>query len=221
MVLPLLPLLPYAGAGIAALSRFAMSPTGQRVAQGGLNLLQKGANRIGNISLGSLPQYAQSLATGTRFAPTNTSFMSNVVTPSLTAPYLANPKEGLDFAMYGVPYLQESVSQLTGDKKTGIITDIVKASQNIGKEGKEIYEILFGDDETAADVEEELEKELEEEEKKKKKKKKKKEKDDDEKEEPSLDMIPLKKGGYVKKKRKRKPYKPSSFVKMKGRKKYI
>jgi len=31
----------------------------------------------------------------------------------------------------------------------------------------------------------------------------------------------LKKGGYVKKKRKRKPYKPSSFVKMKGRKKYI
>ena len=221
MVLPLLPLLPYAGAGIAALSRFAMSPTGQRVAQGGLNLLQKGANRIGNISLGSLPQYAQSLATGTRFAPTNTSFMSNVITPSMTAPYLANPKEGLDFAMYGVPYLQESVSQLTGDKKTGIITDIVKASQNIGKEGKEIYEILFGDDETAADVEEELEKELEEEEKKKKKKKKKKEKDDDEKEEPSLDMIPLKKGGYVKKKRKRKPYKPSSFVKMKGRKKYI
>tara|TARA_R100000030_G_scaffold89384_1_gene73700 strand:- start:262 stop:936 length:675 start_codon:yes stop_codon:yes gene_type:complete len=224
MVLPLLPLLPYAGAGIAALSRFAMSPTGQRVAQGGLNLLQKGANRIGNVSLGSIPQYVQSLATGSRFAPTNTSFMSNVVTPSLTAPYLANPKEGLDFAMYGVPYLQESVSQLTGDKKTGIITDIVKASQNIGKEGKEIYEILFGDDETAADVEEELEKELEEEKEKKKKEKKekkKKEKDDDEKEEPSLDMIPLKKGGYVKKKRKRKPYKPSSFVKMKGRKKYI
>ena len=49
----------------------------------------------------------------------------------------------------------------------------------------------------------------------------KKDKVDDEKEEPSLDMIPLKKGGYVKTKRKRKPYKPSSFVKMKGRKKYI
>ena len=31
----------------------------------------------------------------------------------------------------------------------------------------------------------------------------------------------MKKGGYVKKKRKRKPYKPSSFVKMKGRKRFI
>ena len=62
-----------------------------------------------------------------------------------------------------------------------------------------------------------VEEELLDEKKKKKKKKKKEEKD----EEPSLDMIPLKKGGYVKKKRKRKPYKPSSFVKMKGRKRYI
>ena len=227
MVLPLLPLLPYAGAGIAALTRFAMSPTGQRVAQGGLNLLQKGANRIGNVSLGSIPQYVQSLATGSRFAPTNTSFMSNVVTPSLTAPYLVNPKEGLDFAMYGVPYLQESIGQLTGGNQTGIATDIGEAAKNIVQEGKEIYEILSDDDETAADVEEQLEKEIEKEKKdkkdknNKKDKKDKKDKDDDEKEEPSLDMIPLKKGGYVKKKRKRKPYKPSSFVKMKGRKKYI
>jgi len=36
-----------------------------------------------------------------------------------------------------------------------------------------------------------------------------------------MDALNLKKGGYVKKKRKRKPYKPSSFVKMKGRKRYI
>ena len=56
----------------------------------------------------------------------------------------------------------------------------------------------------------------------KKKNKKKKKKKEDKDEEPSLDMVPdLKKGGYVKKKRKRKPYKPSSFVKMKGRKRYI
>jgi hypothetical protein len=68
---------------------------------------------------------------------------------------------------------------------------------------------------SAADIEEMLE---EEEDKDKKKKKKKKEDKD---EEPSLDMIPMKKGGYAKKKRKRKPYKPSSFVKMKGRKRFI
>jgi len=145
MVFPLLALAPYATAGIAGLSRFATSPTGQRVAQGGLNLLQKGANRIGNLSLGSLPQYVQSLATGTRFAPTNTGFMSNVVTPAMTAPLLSDPKAAAEFGMYGVPYLQESVSQLTGGNETGIATDIGDAAKNIVKEGKEIYDIFTDD----------------------------------------------------------------------------
>jgi|TARA_R100000030_G_scaffold40253_1_gene30260 hypothetical protein len=66
---------------------------------------------------------------------------------------------------------------------------------------------------------EQIEKLLEKEEKEDKKKKKKKKKKEDE-----IPEVPMKKGGMVKSKkpkRKRKKYKSSTFVKMKGSKRYI
>jgi len=66
---------------------------------------------------------------------------------------------------------------------------------------------------TVADIINKLiEKEEEEEEKDKKKKKTKKD---------EIPEVPMKKGGMVKPKKKRKKYKSGTFVKMKGRKRYI
>lgn len=113
--------------GIAALgagARAINSPTGQNIIRGGINLFNKGVNKIANTTLGSLPQYAQSLATGTKFAPTNTGVMSNVVGPSLTAPYLLDPKAGLDYASYFTPYATEAINQITGGDETGIVSDL-------------------------------------------------------------------------------------------------
>ena len=67
-------------------------------------------------------------------------------------------------------------------------------------------------------IEKLLEEEDEEKDKKDKKKKKKKKKEDE------IPEVALKKGGMAKSKklkRKRKKYKPGTFVKMKGRKRYI
>jgi hypothetical protein len=209
--------------GIAALgagARFLNSPTGQNVIRSGQNLFNKGVNKIANTTLGSVPQYVQSLATGTKFAPTNTGVMSNVVGPSLTAPYLLDPKAGLDYATYFTPYATEALNQLTGGEETGVVSDVWKF-------GGSLIDALWG----------ETEEEFEEKDKKDKKKEKKKDKKKETKknEESSTDdnsMPPsnwmdeliedeknLKKGGYVKKQRKRKPYKSSSFAKMKKSKK--
>jgi hypothetical protein len=209
--------------GIAALgagARFLNSPTGQNVIRSGQNLFNKGVNKIANTTLGSVPQYVQSLATGTKFAPTKTGVMSNVVGPSLTAPYLLDPKEGLNQATYFTPYATEALNQLTGGEETGVVSDVWKF-------GGSLIDALWG----------ETEEEFEEKDKKDKKKEKKKDKKKETKknEESSTDdnsMPPsnwmdeliedeknLKKGGYVKKQRKRKPYKSSSFAKMKKSKK--
>jgi hypothetical protein len=209
--------------GIAALgagARFLNSPTGQNVIRSGQNLFNKGVNKIANTTLGSVPQYVQSLATGTKFAPTKTGVMSNVVGPSLTAPYLLDPKAGLDYATYFTPYATEALNQLTGGEETGVVSDVWKF-------GGSLIDALWG----------ETEEEFEEKDKKDKKKEKKKDKKKETKknEESSTDdnsMPPsnwmdeliedeknLKKGGYVKKQRKRKPYKSSSFAKMKKSKK--
>ena len=215
--------------GIAALgagARAINSPTGQNVIRGGINLFNKGVNKIANTTLGSVPQYVQSLATGTKFAPTNTGVMSNVVGPSLTAPYLLDPKAGLDYATYFTPYATEALNQLTGGDETGIVTDVSKF-------GSSLIDALWG--ETEEEFEEKEKKEDKKEKKKETKKTKKDESIDDDSMPPSnwMDELieaeyeaekkkkekNLKKGGYVKKQRKRKPYKSSSFVKMKKNKK--
>ena len=212
MVLPLLPLIP---AGIAALGtagRFFNSPTGQRAVQGGMNLVNRG--------LTSLQTYANPIinrAFGTQMGvPIQQQVVpgaSKAMTPAFLSMYANNPAGLIQDAGYftGAQDAGNLAASLTGGEggESGIIEDLMSIKD------------AFADDETAADVEEELEKEIEKEKKKKKKKKKKTKKKKDDDEEPSLDMIPLKKGGYVKKKKKRKPYKPSSFVKMKGRKRFI
>ena len=168
MVLPLLPFIP---AGIAALggaARFAGSPTGQRVVQGGMNLFNRGLTGLQNF-----------------VQPTGQMITNQAIARPLTAGTT-------------IPF---TMAELAGAISPAPQADVTET-----------------DEVSAADIEEMLEKEEDKNKKKKKKKKKKKEEKD---EEPSLDMIPMKKGGYAKKKRKRKPYKPSSFVKMKGRKRFI
>lgn len=193
MVLPLLPFIP---AGIAALggaARFAGSPTGQRVVQGGLNLFNRGLTGLQNF-----------------VQPTGQMITNQAIARPLTA---------------------GTTIPLTMQELAGAISPALQLQEP-----------------SAADVEEALEKEpsiddihldaKETKEKEKKKKIKRKDaiealtkmnpnflnlsKERQEKQIKSyMDALNLKKGGYVKKKRKRKPYKPSSFVKMKGRKRYI
>ena len=199
MVLPLLALAPYAGAGLAALGgagRFFNSPMGQRTVQGGLNLFNRGLTGLQNM-----------------VQPTG----QMITNQAIKRPFVAGTT---------IPF---SMEQLAG----------------------QISPAFQSQEPSAADVEEALEKEpsiddipldaKETKEKKEKEKKKKIKRADaiealtkmnpnflnlskerQEKQIKSyLDALNLKKGGYVKKKRKRKPYKPSSFVKMKGKKRYI
>ena len=196
MVLPLLALAPYAGAGLAALGgagRFFNSPMGQRTVQGGLNLFNRGLTGLQNM-----------------VQPTG----QMITNQAIKRPFVAGTT---------IPFSMEQLA--------GAISPAFQSQEP-----------------SAADVEEALEKEpsiddipLDAKETKEKEKKKKIKRADaiealtkmnpnfsdlsKERQEKQIksymDALNLKKGGYVKKKRKRKPYKPSSFVKMKGRKKYI
>ena len=193
MVLPLLPLIP---AGIAALGtagRFFNSPTGQRAVQGGMNLFNRGLTGLQNLA-----------------QPTGQMITNQAIARPLTA---------------------GTTVPITMGELAGVMTPSPQAQEP-----------------SAADVEEMLEQEpsiddlpLDAKEAKDKKEKKKIKRADaikaltklnpnfsdlsKERQEKQIKSYMnaqnLKKGGYVKKKRKRKPYKPSSFVKMKGRKKYI
>ena len=193
MVLPLLPLIP---AGIAALGtagRFFNSPTGQRTVQGGMNLINRGLTGLQNM-----------------VQPTGQMITNQAIARPLTA---------------------GTTVPITMGELAGVMTPSPQTQEP-----------------SAADVEEMLEQEpsiddlpLDAKEAKDKKEKKKIKRADaikaltklnpnfsdlsKERQEKQIKSYMnaqnLKKGGYVKKKRKRKPYKPSSFVKMKGRKKYI
>jgi hypothetical protein len=214
--------------GIAALgagARAINSPTGQNVIRGGINLLNKAGNKISSATLGNWPQYLQSLVTGSKFTPKG-GIMRNVVGPSLTAPYLLDPKEGLNQATYFTPGATEAINKITGGDETGIATDVYKF-------GGSLIDALWG--ETEEEFEEKDKKEDKKEKKKETKKTEKDESIDDDSMPPSnwMDELieaeyeaeknkkekNLKKGGYVKKQRKRKPYKSSSFAKMKKSKK--
>ena len=216
------PALMYGGiAALGAGARAINSPTGQNIVRGGINLFNKGVNKIANTTLGSLPQYAQSLATGNKFAPTNTGLSANVIGPAMTAPYLADPKAGLEYASYLTPYATEALNQITGGDETGVVSDLDKSLRPMIID---LMESLLDSDT------EDTEKKDKKNKKEKKEDKKDKKKETKENKEPSIDDLPLdaeeakkkknlKKGGYVKKQRKRKPYKSSSFAKMKKSKK--
>ena len=218
------PALYYGGIGaLGAGARFLNSPTGQNVVRGGINLLNKGVNKIANTTLGNVPQYLQHLATGSKFSPKG-GWWGNVAVPSMTAPYLADPKEGLNYATYFTPYATEALNQLTGGKETGIVSDL-------WEQGGNLIDALWGETEEETKKEKKKEKKknkepsindlpLDAKEAKERKEKKEKKKNEEDSEEASKN---LKKGGYVKKQRKRKHYKASGFVKMKKskKKKYV
>ncbi len=193
MVLPLLPLVPAGIAALGAAGRFFNSPTGQRTVQGGMNLFNRGLTGLQNM-----------------VQPTG----QMITNQAIARPFVAGTT---------IPFSMEQLA--------GAISPAFQSQEP-----------------SAADLEEALEKEpsiddipLDAKETKEKEKKKKIKRADaiealtkmnpnfsdlsKERQEKQIksymDALNLKKGGYVKKKRKRKPYKPSSFVKMKGRKKYI
>ena len=212
MVLPLLALAPYAGAGLAALGgagRFFNSPMGQRTVQGGLNLVNRGIAGLQQ----QMPNFVNPLQFGSR------TFQQAPLTSTLGATTtLSTPQMMVDAAnMMGVgsaeaaepsaadveEMLEKDKKEEKESKKTKVKGKPVSVTKNDDGSITKIYAdgsfekfrdgelVAKGGIATAG----------------KTKSKKKKE--------------AMKKGGYVKKKRKRKPYKPSSFVKMKGRKRYI
>ena len=209
MVLPLLALAPYAGAGLAALGgagRFLNSPMGQRTVQGGMNLFNRGLTSLQQ----QMPNFVNPLQFGSR------TFQQAPLTSTLGATTtLSTPQMMVDAAnMMGVgsaeaaePSAADVEEMLEKEekesKKTKVKSKPISVKKNddgsITKTYKDGSYEIFRDGEL-------VERGGGGAESKKKK---------DEKKEM------MKKGGYVKKKRKRKPYKPSSFVKMKGRKRYI
>ena len=179
MVLPLAlaaPLIPAGIATLGAAARGISSPFGQNVIRQGSNLFNRGISALSQSTMGQIPQYLQSLSTGSKFVPNQAGFFGNVVLPTLGSQYLKEPS-------------------------------LIKEE---AKEGKELFDFF------ADIIKDKVEGEEKEDKKDKKKKKKKKE--------DEIPEVPMKKGGMVKSKkpkRKRKKYKSSTFVKMKGSKRYI
>jgi len=193
MVLPLLPFIP---AGIAALggaARFAGSPTGQRVVQGGLNLFNRGLTGLQNFvqptgQMITNQAIARPLTAGTTI-PLTMQELAGAISPALQSqePSAADVEEALEKepSIDDIPLDAKETKEKEKKKKikrTDAIEALTKMNPNFLNLSKERQEKQI---------------------------------------KSYMDALNLKKGGYVKKKRKRKPYKPSSFVKMKGRKRYI
>jgi hypothetical protein len=196
MVLPLLPLVPAGIAALGAAGRFFNSPTGQRTVQGGMNLFNRGLTGLQNM-----------------VQPTG----QMITNQAIKRPFVAGTT---------IPFSMEQLA--------GAISPAFQSQEPSAADVEEALEKEPSIDDIPLDA-----KETKENKEKEKKKKIKRadaiealtkmnpnfsdlSKERQEKQIKSyMDALNLKKGGYVKKKRKRKPYKPSSFVKMKGRKKYI
>ena len=193
MVLPLLPFIP---AGIAALggaARFAGSPTGQRVVQGGLNLFNRGLTGLQNFvqptgQMITNQAIARPLTAGTTI-PFSMAELAGAISPAPQSqePSAADVEEALEKepSIDDIPLDAKETKEKEKKKKikrTDAIEALTKMNPNFLNLSKERQEKQI---------------------------------------KSYMDALNLKKGGYVKKKRKRKPYKPSSFVKMKGRKRFI
>ena len=193
MVLPLLPFIP---AGIAALggaARFAGSPTGQRVVQGGLNLFNRGITGLQNFvqptgQMITNQAIARPLTAGTTI-PFTMAELAGAISPAPQSqePSAADVEEALEKepSIDDIPLDAKETKEKEKKKKikrTDAIEALTKMNPNFLNLSKERQEKQI---------------------------------------KSYMDALNLKKGGYVKKKRKRKTYKPSSFVKMKGRKRFI
>ena len=193
MVIPLLAFIP---AGIAALGgaeRFASSPTGQRVVQGGLNLFNRGITGLQNFvqptgQMITNQAIARPLTAGTTI-PFSMAELAGAISPAPQSqePSAADVEEALEKepSIDDIPLDAKETKEKEKKKKikrTDAIEALTKMNPNFLNLSKERQEKQI---------------------------------------KSYMDALNLKKGGYVKKKRKRKPYKPSSFVKMKGRKRFI
>ena len=208
--LALLPFLPAIAAGTGAVAKGAQR-YGPSIVQGGINTLNRYANpvlnKIFNSQIGvPIQQQTPSVLGGA----------AKAITPTFASQYFNDPKQAITDAGY-FSGADDASKLITGEGESGFLEDlgifdavgalIDKITGNNSKDKKE-----------------------DKKEDKKDKKDKKKKKETKENKEPSIDDLPLdaeeakkkknlKKGGYVKKQRKRKPYKSSSFAKMKKSKK--
>ena len=177
---------------------------GEKVVRGGINTLNKYANpvlnKIFNTQMG-VPIQQQT--------PSALGGIHKAITPAIASQYFDNPKQAITDAGY-FSGADDASKLITGEGEGGLLEDLGL----VDKAKSLIKSILNSDSED----------------KKEDKKDKKKKKETKENKEPSIDDLPLdaeeakkkknlKKGGYVKKQRKRKPYKSSSFAKMKKSKK--
>ena len=205
--------------GIAALgagARAINSPTGQNVIRSGQNLFNRGVTGLQN--------YANPII--------NKMFNSKIgvpiqqQTPSILGGKLNTIMPGLGLYNYA-----DDLPQLITD--AGYFSGADDASKLITGEGESGFLEDLGLVDAAGALIDKItgnNSKDKKEDKKEDKKDKKKKKETKENKEPSIDDLPLdaeeakkkknlKKGGYVKKQRKRKPYKSSSFAKMKKSKK--
>jgi len=181
------------------------------------NYAQAIQNRLFNTGIdkpqGNIMKYVNPGRIGSAIAPAYT--MSNVETAH---------REGLGAAGQEIKNMAMLPIEIPKELKR-IYIDDTETGQNIKNKILSIYESIVGKKANASETKKSDEKSdddwmddlpLDAEEAKKKKKKKKKKKD---KKDSKEAVKNLHKGGYVKKQRKRKPYKSSGFVKMKKSKK--
>ena len=176
---------------------------GQRILQGGINTLNKMGQSPFMQNLANRFQYGYDpTAKGWKNINSLMNYPQNLMfTPGGLSP--SNPM-AYERGYQDVAEDVQSIPEIASDIK-GFVVDLFKSEKTKEKEKKE-----------------EKKKKRTESRKKQRIKKKKKE-------EPSLDLVPMNKGGdvkkkkkkYAKKQRKRKHYRASGFVKMKKKKKYI
>ena len=184
---------------------------GPKIPQYAQNVVRGGQKVASGIAT-KLPQYAQSLQNyvfntginkpqGNIMKYVNPGRILSAAPPTFATQYLTDP-ELMKQEAVDVLDISESISEGLGNKINSLFDKDIVETKKVKKKKKKKKERLES---------------------------KKKQRYMKEKEEPSLDLVPMKKGGHVKKKkkgytkkqRKRKHYMASGFVKMKKKKKYI
>ena len=176
---------------------------GPKIPQYAQNVVRGGQKVASGIAT-KLPQYAQSLQNymfntginkpqGNIMKYVNPGRILSAVPPTFATQYLTDP-ELMKQEAKDVLDISESISEGLGNKINSLFDKDIVKTKKVKKKKKKKKERLES---------------------------KKKQRYMKEKEEPSLDLVPMKKGGHAKKQRKRKHYRSSGFVKMKKKKKYI
>ena len=197
--LALAPYIPAVAAGIGAFAKGAQK-FGPQI-RGGIDTINRYANPIMNKMFNT----QMGVPIQNQVAPS----VFGAITPTFAASYFDNPSQAITDAGY-FSGADDASKLITGEGESGFLEDL-----GLFDAAGAVIDKITGNNSK---------------DKKEDKKDKKKKKETKENKEPSIDDLPLdaeearkkknlKKGGYVKKQRKRKPYKSSSFAKMKKSKK--